>query len=414
MSFENNKTADHERFRELAALASSGTLSEPEDDELRAHLMICPDCERIYREYLMVRNEAIPVLAGDHPISDDQVSWDGSKAESRLFSAIHQRQAEHSRRFAFLPGRWKRPALVSVLAACVLVVVSVSSFHSGKYFGRTQVALTIPQPTYSLAEEESLKSQLAAESATIEILKVAAVEKQHQIDAAQRDLRSAENRSDEARRSDTEQVQALIGERDSLAKQLRVLQQEYKTVEDELNTSEQEREGAALRLASLQSDVDRLNGRLREEDRSVQDRDQYLASDRDIRELMGARQLYIADVFDVDKNGRMRQPFGRVFYTKGKSLIFYAFDLDRQPGFKNAGVFQAWGERTAEGAKPLKLGVLYMDNEANRRWALRFDDPDKLAEIDAVFVTLEAGKGNESPTGKRFLYASLRKMPNHP
>jgi len=46
---------------------------------------------------------------------------------------------------------------------------------------------------------------------------------------------------------------------------------------------------------------------------------------------MGARKLYIADVFDVDSGSRTKKPFGRVFYTQGKSLIFYAFDLDRQP-----------------------------------------------------------------------------------
>jgi len=58
--------------------------------------------------------------------------------------------------------------------------------------------------------------------------------------------------------------------------------------------------------------------------------------------------------------------FGRVFYTQGKSLIFYAFDLDRQRGVVNGNTFQVWGQKeTAEGeqALPLNLGILYMDNE---------------------------------------------------
>ena len=45
---------------------------------------------------------------------------------------------------------------------------------------------------------------------------------------------------------------------------------------------------------------------------------QFLSSDRDIRELW-ACNLYIADVFDVDSSSRTRKPFGRVFYTRGKS-----------------------------------------------------------------------------------------------
>jgi hypothetical protein len=44
---------------------------------------------------------------------------------------------------------------------------------------------------------------------------------------------------------------------------------------------------------------------------------QYLLDhDRDIRELMGARDLYIAEVYDVARSGEMQKPCGRVFLTK--------------------------------------------------------------------------------------------------
>ena len=66
---------------------------------------------------------------------------------------------------------------------------------------------------------------------------------------------------------------------------------------------------------------------------------------------MGARKLYIADVFDVDSGSRTRKPFGRVFYTQNKSLIFYAFDLDHEPGVKNASTFQVWGQRDTESGR---------------------------------------------------------------
>jgi hypothetical protein len=110
-----------------------------------------------------------------------------------------------------------------------------------------------------------------------------------------------------------------------------------------------------------------------------------LASDRDIRELMGARNLYIADVFDVDSSSQTRKPFGRVFYTRG-TLVFYAFDLDRQPRLKTASYFQVWGEKEtvhAERAPVTNLGILYLDSESRRRWIMRYDDPKTLAEIDA-------------------------------
>ena len=124
----------------------------------------------------------------------------------------------------------------------------------------------------------------------------------------------------------------------------------------------------------------------------------------------------IADVFDVDSNSRKRAPFGRIFYTKGKSLIFYAFDLDHQSGMKDA-VFQVWGEKDLpEGrkAQPVNLGILYLDSQESRRWALRCDDPKQLAQIDAVFVTVEPVAGRQKPSSKAFLYALLRKEANHP
>ena len=132
---------------------------------------------------------------------------------------------------------------------------------------------------------------------------------------------------------------------------------------------------------------------------------------------MGARNLYIADVFDVDGNSRTRKPFGRIFYTRGKSLVFYAYDLDRQPKAKDATAFQVWGEKEtirSEQPRPLNLGILYLDSESNRRWILRFDDPRMLAEIDAVFVTVEPRGGSTKPTGRPFLFAMLRKEANHP
>jgi len=73
-----------------------------------------------------------------------------------------------------------------------------------------------------------------------------------------------------------------------------------------------------------------------------------LQHDRDIRELMVARELYMADVHDVSGKGTDKT-YGRVFYTKGKRLIFYAFDLDAQPGIQNRKYVSGLGsERTGQ------------------------------------------------------------------
>jgi len=214
-----------------------------------------------------------------------------------------------------------------------------------------------------------------------------------------------------------QEFRQVLAQRDKLAGQLRDAEESYQIVLAQLTSLRAEHDGNLLRTTSLESKVDELSTLVRDQERRIKDNEQYLASDRDIRELMGARKLYIADVFDVDSGSRTRKPFGRVFYTESKSLIFYAFDLDRQPGVKNASAFQVWGKRDTESAEQnhaMNLGILYMDSESNRRWVLRLEDPKQLAEIDAVFVTVEPHGGSQKPTGKPFLYALLRREANHP
>lgn len=61
------------------------------------------------------------------------------------------------------------------------------------------------------------------------------------------------------------------------------------------------------------------------------------------------------------------------------------------------------------------LGVSYMDSEAIRRWVFKADDPSVLAQINAVFVTVESKEGSKTSSEKPSLYAYLRTAPaNHP
>ena len=167
-------------------------------------------------------------------------------------------------------------------------------------------------------------------------------------------------------------------------------------------------------MTALEAKVSDLTGLLRDRENTLDQQQELLAHDRDIRDLMGARDLYVAEVYDVERNGETKKPYGRVFYTKGKSLIFYAYDLDQQAGAKNASTFQAWGRRGPDWQQALNLGIFYVDNSSKKRWVLRFDDPKALAQIDAVFVTVEPNGGSHKPSNKPLLFAYLHIDPNHP
>jgi len=95
-------------------------------------------------------------------------------------------------------------------------------------------------------------------------------------------------------------------------------------------------------------------------------------------------------------------------------LIFYAFDLDAQPGVQSASSFQAWGRKGPDKQQARSLGIFYEDNVSKKRWVLKADDPKSLEDIDAVFVTVEPNGGSQHPSGKQLLFAYLRISPNHP
>ena len=95
-------------------------------------------------------------------------------------------------------------------------------------------------------------------------------------------------------------------------------------------------------------------------------------------------------------------------------MIFYAYDLDAEPGLQNASTFQAWGRRGPDKKQVINLGIFYEDNASKKCWVLKANDPKTLNDIDAVFVTAEPGGGSQHPSGKQFLFAYLRVTPNHP
>ncbi len=125
---------------------------------------------------------------------------------------------------------------------------------------------------------------------------------------------------------------------------------------------------------------------------------EFAAKAGDVRELVVARNLHIIDVHDRDGDGKSQRAFGRIFYTEGKSLIFYAYDLG-DPRKVDAKVsFYVWGERLGA-EKPIRsLGIFHNDDVSDGRWVLTFDDPHVLAQINSVFVTVESSQEDNKRT----------------
>ncbi len=422
----------HEKFKELSALASSGTLTPHEWSELNSHLDNCEECSEVSLQYKILATQGIPTIADAYTERLGQGCWAEEASLKKLLARVRTEQRpvlelNGHPRIGAPPSVLRRVFANSfaqaALAACLVVMAGFQAYRLGvRAQGAARPPLVLPDDRLQrlAAEKKAADELLAAQAARLAQLQEQSSREERELAKLRSAFRELGEHSNELMAANTQtggKLQELSQQRDSLNTQLRDADQAYQHVRTELASLRAERERVLIRTSSLEARIDELTAINRDQERRLKDSEQYLASDRDIRELTGARKLYIADVFDVDSGSRTKKPFGRIFYTQGKSLIFYAFDLDRPRGLVNANTFQVWGQKeTAQGeqALPLNLGILYMDNEANRRWVMRFDDPKQLAEIDAVFVTVEPRGGSQKPTTKPFLYALLRNDANHP
>ena len=421
----------HEKFKKLSALANAGMLTAEEQSELTDHLSVCESCREIHNEYLLLDRQGMPMLAAAFAKRESQQEWDDTAARQKLFARVHATEECNARslpeELLTVPVPLHAFPLKSLawaaVAASIAVVIAFGGYRLGHKSASKLRLVEVSADQVRLerlaAEKQAASDLLDSQAKKLSQLEAEQSKSHQQLAQIHVALQAQDERLGQlaaSKDASEEQVHAASQQRDSLAARLQSAEQAYEAVRAELANLRAERDKAVLRTASLESKVDELSAVNRDQERRLRNSEQYLSSDRDIRELMGARQLYIADVYDVDSKSRTRKPFGRVFYTQGKSLIFYAFDLDREPGLKNASAaaFQVWGKKSSDEKQPFNLGILYQDNAANRRWVLRFDDPKQLDEINAVFVTVEPNGGSSKPTGKPFLFALLRKEANHP
>ncbi len=436
---------DHEHYFELCAVATSGTLTDQEWKELRMHLSQCQECRMALQQYREVARTGIALLMPDTTNDETpkpQESWSTDSARAELFTRLLQEpqlDLTHSRRrleprlnlrrawqWVFSPAL--QPALRYAAEVMLLAAAVLAAYQIGTRKGQELKSAVVQSQEEIGSVRAELKNLMEQRAVLDEDLKARSIglrnaSGQLRVQTAEVEKwKTLQNRTAKELGQQAATVAGLrsqyasaIAERDSVNRKLQESEAALQLVQSRYDRLREQRSAEMLRVASLEDRIQDLSVRLNESDGTVHQQQQFLAQDRDIRELMGARKLYIADVYDVNRSGETQKPYGRVFYTAGKSLIFYAFDLDQQPTVRNAGIFQAWGRRGMADKRPLNMGIFYLDSESNKRWVLKFDDPRALAQIDAVFVTVEPRGGSRKPSGKQLLFASLRTVAtNHP
>ena len=104
--------------------------------------------------------------------------------------------------------------------------------------------------------------------------------------------------------------------RNQLENKLAESEQTVTRVNDELQKTRRGRSEDATRMAALNTEIRQLSEKLGTQTETLDRNTALLAASRDIHDLMGARNLHIVDVWDVDSKGKDRRAFGRVFYTE--------------------------------------------------------------------------------------------------
>lgn len=438
-----SQSEPHDEFLELCAASTTGELSDDELRRLEQHLAVCASCREALRQYESIVSDVIPAIAaGDAPETVPATdNWSQDKAEKELLDRLVREEKNVNGRTdrgsssSYFPGRippfssestWRNVWMLYVAGILLVVAVGFFAYRIGAHRATDVVRAPQPQPIEQEPSraQASLEEQLSDAGHDHEIARAEIAQRDRMITHLRRqlaresaeigELKAAQTQLQTNLRAGDATRQDLSEQKATLAQKLGSAENNSHSLEEKLDSLAQQSAQDAARAKDSESRVNLLTQQLQEQQTAVAQRDELLAHDRDIRDVIGARDLYIAEIYDVAGTGETKKPYGRIFYTRGKSLIFYAYDLDQQTEIKRASTFQAWGRRGPDRQRAINLGVFYEDNATRKRWILKCDDPKTLAQIDAVFVTVEPQGGSHKPGNRTLLFASLKIDPNHP
>jgi hypothetical protein len=420
------QTDPHQEFQELCALSTTGELTVEEWARLTEHLAHCESCREAKRQYEGLIATTIPALGAESAGNDDGEDapggWSLEEAEATLMESLRDEPVPSGGRPIPLArsSQWKRVRRYAI-AALILAACSLAGYRIGAHQAARPNLAVAPAGSTAPSSPPRLDPSVTATVPAHQDKtppaddQAAALRKQARLDQGEiARLNEQLNQVERELADRSADLDRSVQDRAGLNGKLAEVQSNALSLEARLSLIGKATSEDAQQSLALKGQVNDLNAAIKEKDRQIAEERELLDRDRDIRNLIGARNLYIAEIYDIGQSGDTQKPFGRVFYTKDKSLIFYGYDLDQQPGVKKARAFQAWGGRGADRQHAVSLGLLYRDDANQKRWVLKFNDAKTISQIDAVFVTVEPEGGSARPSGRPLLFTYLRLDPNHP
>jgi hypothetical protein len=412
---DRQRVGGHEEYETLCALAAGGLLQGTELADFQAHVKNCNQCRSEYEKLSALVTRDLPLGEGRfrqklaemraQPLPGSRQRFlRRARAEGVVFSDAVNRPAQS--------GSWSfRPfALLGTAAAMLLIAIGLAVYHSRGSGDPVRAGAATAQQIIELKRQnEALSSSLAQSNQKL-------TTQQHDLQNLRIQLaEAAKNAENLLRSSDLARGQTArsSSENAQLLEEARNQQKLLASAQDEAARSSQLRLNDEAALVEQQARITELSNKLRIASATLDMERQLAAAGKDVRELMAARELHVIDVRETDPNGKVTDAFGRVFLTEGKSLTFYAFDLNQAPALNAKRSFQVWAVADSASGSSRSLGFLHADAKAPGRWVLKVDNPELVSQIHAVFVTSEPGTGSKEPSTQKMLYAYLGE-PNHP
>lgn len=427
----------HARFERWSSLAAVGELTADQVELLEAHVAGCSRC-REYLEGAMQasllfapsqwekRRPAVSVMPPEgmrarflQRLQQDGTALDDDRSAVELTLPLVPFSKARRGTVQGNSGRWTPTSrALRPLPIAASVVLAAGLLLTGYYAGsKLHRVKTLPSGNASGTTSETRPTQLHADAAADShelLLRSVLADLNRERSAA-----ATEKRTLEEKLAATD-ARLLSLERDNM-NAVEQKQAADREANGELGALRKENESLRQRIAEKETFLalkDRRTKELESELQvardSLQNQEEGSPTKGQLGDLVTARNLHIVDVYDAE-GGQRKPAFGRVFYVEGKSLLFYAYDLQKTKQAKANVVFHVWGGRA--GAKEIthSLGILRNDELNQGLWTMTFDDPAVLRQINSVYVTAEASNRRDLiPHGKKILYAFLSSPPNHP
>lgn len=322
----------HEYFEKLCSLAPLGKISPEELAELEQHLRHCDSCRAVRADFESIAG----ALVFRAPIQQQParrflgIFSSRDKSEERFLAKARERGILPPERevSSGQPGsvwgpllRHYRLALVSFL---LLFVVGVLAYHMRE--SNARIAAGTKENVQLHSENKALREHVAELSTILsdaEQVEAELATTRREYSAAQSHVHELKQQLERVS-TDAESLQASVDlEKNSksvLQQELQQAQERVAELAGELDRLRGRQRAEATLLTAQRAEIDAFSDRQKENQQRLDRAEWLLMADRDIRDLMAARNLHIIDVFDADSGGRRKPPFGRIFYTEGKLL----------------------------------------------------------------------------------------------